>query len=579
MPDDDDGQHEPTRSSHACPYCGHAEVEGLDSTEEYCASCGAVLSDVGFQHTNATHTADPTVYIRHSDARYNAQATSSRLSHRWNQAKLHQAHTRLHALCSRLGLQGQRERAQHLLDAYFERVAQETAARQKVFGRTDELAAACAYVAAAEDGGGRPGCALGQVAGRLGISVFALGASVNCVCRRLHVPLPQADALLRVLQGADVLGSMAREQDDERARTLGMVAGRERAAQGVGALVLALLADQAEARRVARAAQGAYVFCTADGRHAGFSPATVAGSALALALEHVAVQADGWGGRGMQKCQRAVVERLAGLAVGCGATSIQRFSLGVRRELCRVGGAAPGLRGRRLTPSDACVFLEDVVWFYQAARGVAGGALPEDARRAVEAAGVPGAFARAENRRVRRSAMVGGPAGGGREAGAVGALAGDGAVDPGAVLSLPDLGSMRGRERVRGEAERRRLDGEHVDAADMSEAEAYKIMLHFRLLLVCAVLAVLLALVQGAPAGEANAPAASAAAAAPLASPSIDIVVTSNAPTHASAVVASSDGPAAHLSLGQVVFNFVAGMLNIVEDTVRGYMQFGPSHN
>ncbi|KAJ1724087.1 hypothetical protein LPJ53_001608 [Coemansia erecta] len=106
-------------------------------------------------------------------------------------------------------------------------------------------------------------------------------------------------------------------------------------------------------------------------------------------------------------------------------------------------------------------------------------------------------------------------------------------------------------------------------------------MLHFRLFLVSAIIAVLLALVQAVPAGEANAPAASAAAAAaPLVSPSIDIAVATAAPTHAAAAAAASnDGPMAHLSLGQVVFNFVAGMLNIVEDTVRGYLQFGPGHN
>ncbi|KAJ1644545.1 hypothetical protein J3B02_001404 [Coemansia erecta] len=36
-----------------------------------------------------------------------------------------------------------------------------------------------------------------------------------------------------------------------------------------------------------------------------------------------------------------------------------------------------------------------------------------------------------------------------------------------------------------------------------------------------------------------------------------------------------SGGPAAHATIGQVVFGFVTGMLAIVEDTIRGYLLFG----
>ncbi|KAJ1857942.1 hypothetical protein LPJ73_001969 [Coemansia sp. RSA 2703] len=101
-------------------------------------------------------------------------------------------------------------------------------------------------------------------------------------------------------------------------------------------------------------------------------------------------------------------------------------------------------------------------------------------------------------------------------------------------------------------------------------------MLHFRLFLVSTIFAVLLALVQGVPAGASSVPSASPAA---LASPSVDIIVGATSSPTIAATVSPADGPAAHLTLGQVVFNFVTGMLNIVEDTVRGYLQFGPSNN
>ncbi|KAJ1724088.1 hypothetical protein LPJ53_001609 [Coemansia erecta] len=499
MPVDGQQEHNNT-STQRCPHCGHAEVLSLDSTEEYCASCGAVLSDASFSHTNAAHDSDPGVYIRHTDPRYNTQSTDSRLSNRWNQAKLHQAYRQLHGLCTRLGLPGQRERAQHLLDAYAHKVAQETGPRQMVFGRVDEVLAACVYVAAAEDEG-RRARALGDVAAELRISVFALGAAVGRLCRRLDLPQPQSDGPLRVAQGADTLGTLARETGEERSRILGLISGKERAARGVAELLLTLLADDAVARGLARVAQMAYAFCVAEGRHAGFAPATVAGSALALALEQAAVAADGWGGRGMQRCQRAVAERLVALAVRCGATSVQRFSAGVRRELCHVGGAAPGLRGVRLTADEVCVYLDDVLVFYAAARSVAAEAaaeeekgvvateLPADAARALALAGVPRAFARAEKRRKRRREICdagGGEEGegegeGGRERRAVRALAGDGGVDDGAVLSLPvhtleALGPVRRRERGRSAGERARLDDEDVGVLDMSEAEIAQYM-------------------------------------------------------------------------------------------------------
>ncbi|KAJ1843942.1 hypothetical protein LPJ73_005322 [Coemansia sp. RSA 2703] len=100
-------------------------------------------------------------------------------------------------------------------------------------------------------------------------------------------------------------------------------------------------------------------------------------------------------------------------------------------------------------------------------------------------------------------------------------------------------------------------------------------MQHVRLLFISAVIAMLLALVHGVPAGEAHAPSASAAV---MASPGVEIIVQATpAPTHVAASVPSS-GSAAHLTLGQVVFNFVSGMLTIIGDTVNGYLQFGPSH-
>ncbi|KAJ2371714.1 hypothetical protein IW150_004468 [Coemansia sp. RSA 2607] len=470
---------EPAVQTPRCPNCSQAEILSLDSTEEYCSNCGAVLSEASFSHTNAAHGEDFGTYIRLTDARYNTQAASGRLTSRWNQAKLHAAHQRLLGFCTRLGTIGQRERAQHLFDGYVERVAQETGAKKMVFGYVDEVLAACVYMAAAEDGG-RAGCALGDMAAHLGISVFALGAAVGRVCRRLELQLPPADGLLRVAHGADMLGVLARETGDEHVRILGLIGGKERAAGGVATLVLELLAQDAAVRSVAFVAQGAYEFCVARDRHAGFAPATVAGCAVALAVEQAVVVCDGWSGRGMQKCQRAVVERLVALAMGCGMTSIQRFSAGVRKVLCSVGQAAPALRDVRLTADEVCVYLGDILLFHRAAQGVAKGALPRDAAEALALAGTPRAFAQAQERRSRRLALGSGEHDG-REARAVQELCGEGGIDHSAVLSLPvhtleALGPVHRRERERSAGERARLNEENVGDLDMSEAEIAQYM-------------------------------------------------------------------------------------------------------
>ncbi|KAJ2703610.1 hypothetical protein FB645_003817 [Coemansia sp. IMI 203386] len=66
-----------------------------------------------------------------------------------------------------------------------------------------------------------------------------------------------------------------------------------------------------------------------------------------------------------------------------------------------------------------------------------------------------------------------------------------------------------------------------------------------------------------------------------LVSPAVSPTLSSSSGVAAAVPPATPENSSTntHLNIGQVVFNFVSGMLAIVEDTVRGYLSFGTAPN
>ncbi|KAJ2719913.1 hypothetical protein GGI07_004928 [Coemansia sp. Benny D115] len=474
-----------------------ANLESSASGEEYCGDCGAVVTELSL---TADYSFEASAYANSNHIRHDTLGVAGdtpgarRLQKRRNQDMLRQAHEQIEALCQRLHQSGLTQRAQRIFtDAIIKLVAQPDRGKALFGKHTKGRVAAVVYVAAVESG---QSVALASVAEAMQLDVFSVGSAAKEVIGLLGMHLQLADPLLWVERAIDRLlayGTLQGQQGSDYEDVLECIAGTEQAARDMPRLLLGYLASASSERAGFKRIAGQTVdFCRFGDRHMGMNPASVTGTAVALALEHLLLRSGCTRSTQLKRCQRRVVVRLVALATNAGWNTLMKHVGDMQKSLVRAAQTVPWLRDTRVTQDSSIAHLGDILFCCEQARACLFTTQDEtdDARRGsppVAVGGVPAlaldhiagdapAYARVQTRRAKRQKMLESqdPS---DEARAIRRLCELG-VDAGALLSLPmhtlvDVGAATARKHTldQDKTMRARLDSTTIGADDMDEAE------------------------------------------------------------------------------------------------------------
>ncbi|KAJ2635669.1 hypothetical protein GGF40_003465 [Coemansia sp. RSA 1286] len=502
-PDAEDARVTKTKKQHssgtannqpACPDCGSTNLVDNGSSE-YCSNCGRVTDNTEYASTQLSYAQTEYTgnFISYNNHVYNRDVMGDRLHTRWNQKKLYNAHKQIFTLCQQMQQPGYVDRAKRVFSDYIAETMKNSAANTNVFDQNTEVrVAASVYIAGVEDS---RGLALVDVATVARKNLFEVGAAVKQMASTLHLLLPLSDPQMQVTKLVDQLlasGTRCMDNTEEHDQNADLICVPQKKAQKIPHLLLEFLGNQGhmERAKLIRMAGRIVEFCRVGDSHTGMGPATVAGAAVALALEHVLIRKEvvevlGSGGR-------QVVVRLVALMAKAGPRVVQRYLMLTIERLCLIAERVPWLRDISVSADIVGMHLPDILFFHDSSRGWLFGSEPEEStdpraethnqQEAVLIEPVDfdaPSFARAEDRRTRRQKILcseNNASENRSEASVVKQLWLMG-VEKEALLNLPlhtlsDLQSVVERQRGLTDDDKQRLDSETITANDMPDEEA-----------------------------------------------------------------------------------------------------------
>ncbi|KAJ2449900.1 hypothetical protein EV183_004631 [Coemansia sp. RSA 2336] len=552
-----------------CRECGGYDM--LHSVgDTYCGDCGTVLDELELK---AHHQYDPTQthtnYIPHA-----TDLPSSRFSNQWSRERLREAHQLISSYTSRLELQDLTERAQRIFDDYIRKRMEQYV---WAFGASLEVrVAACVFVAAQAAG---KQLFLVQLSKLISCSVFAIGREVRQVIwtldtlKELLATAEQVDPTMQAETAVNrVFGYVHKTRQDPKFadKVRQLIMGPGKTTRAFPKQLLDFMQNEAlRPRMIATTALGIEFFRTC-GLSTGINRNTQLCAAVSLAIEYY-YKADSLEPCALRRGHRDVIYKLVALPNSASPITTARFAGRAHKKLLEAAQTVPWL-ANDLPIDEATGHLEDILFCCQQAQAwmfsVGTAEQHSDAEstedsssnerlrisNVVSALSTAPAFAQAERLRQRREAILERT---GQSPVSIEAEAADGTiaysnagldteeretrvlkrlqrlnvVDRSALVTLP-LHTLEGLlEAASMPRKNVELDAPNIGPEDMTNEDV-------------------------AQAQESS----SSEPASPAASPSpYPQYMTSDPPI-----------------LGEVVYNFVIGLLTIVNNTVRGYLLLPP---